>query len=136
MVDFYSQTSPFPFSHYLPRSHAFNPNPEAMVLLLLFFYSFWAAQQACGGGRQKTENFSMWASSCQPVSAISLWSTPPPTNPHRSTIYPPNAKNGKKTHNTRWSLPLKTKILNTRTIQGEHKEEYYCRATSQEDMDA
>lgn len=47
-----------------------------------------------------------------------------PTNPHHSTIFPPNATNRKKIHNMRWSLPLKTKLLNAHTIQGEHKEEH------------
>lgn len=74
---FNSPSSPFSFSHYLPRSHAFSPNPEATVLLLPFFYSSRAAQQACGGGRQETENFSVWAPSCQPVPAPALGSAPP-----------------------------------------------------------
>lgn len=132
LIDFYSQTSPFSFSHYLPGSHAFNPNPEATVLLLLFFLSCTAGMRRRKTENRKRFNVGIKLSAC--FCHITLISSSP-ANPHRSTTYPPNAKNGKKTHNTRWFLPLKTKLLNARTIQREHKEEHR-RAAFREDLDA
>lgn len=121
LIDFYSQISLFSFSHYLPCSHAFNPNPEATDLLLLFFLSCTAGMR-----RRKTKLFNVGIKLSACFCHVTLIHSSP-TSLHLSTTYPPNAKTGKKICNTKWSLQLKTKLLNAHTIHGEHRVEY-CKA--------